>query len=122
MADFAASDVTVTINKQTILKGSPGGLRFNRCRVQFGDAALTYNTGGVPLPTYPKFGMMQRVDDILIVQNGIATIKYLWTYDPVNHKLIGVEEVAATEATALAEIADATAIAAQSLYVLAIGW
>lgn len=121
MAAFAASDVTITINKQTVLRGSPGGLRFNRVKIVFGDGALTYAAGGVPLPTYPKFGMMQRIDDILIVQNSITTVAYVWTYDPVNHKLFGVEEVAAAEATALAQIANG-AIAAQTLYALAIGW
>lgn len=122
MADFAAGDVTVTINRQTILRGSPGGLRFNRVKIQFGDGALTYNTGGVPLPTFPKFGMVKRIDDLIIVQNGIATIAYVWTYDPVNHKLIAIEEVAGASSVALAELADAVAIAAQTLYVIAIGW
>lgn len=122
MADLAASDVAVTINRQTILRGSPGGLRIVRAKLVFGDGALTYNTGGVPMPTFPSFGMMKRIDDILIVQNSLATIKYIWTYDVTNHKLVGVEEVAATEATALAEIADAVAIAAQTLYVIAFGW
>jgi hypothetical protein len=121
MADFASSDVTVTINKQTILRGSPGALRFNRVRIQFGDGALTYAAGGVPMPAAAKFGLMKQIDDIIIVQNGIATIKYVWTYDPVNNKLIGVEEVAAASSTALAEIA-AGAIAAQSIYALVIGW
>jgi hypothetical protein len=122
MADFAAGDVTVTINRQTILRGSPGGLRFNRVKIQFGDGALTYNTGGVPLPTFPKFGMVKRIDDLIIVQNGIATIAYVWTYDPVNHKLIAIEEVAGASSVALAELADAVAIAAQTLYAIAIGW
>jgi hypothetical protein len=121
MADFASSDVAVTLNRTTVLRGSPGGLRLNRVKLVFGDGALTYAAGGVPLPTFPSFGMMKRVDDILIVQNSITTIKYIWTYDPVNHKLIGVEEVAAASSTALAEIA-AGAIAAQTLYAIAFGW
>lgn len=121
MADFAAGDVTITVRRQQILRGSPGGLRFNAIRIQFGDGALTYAAGGVPLPAFSKYGMVKKLDDILIVQNGIATIKYLWTYDPVNNKLIGVEEVAAASSTALAEIA-AGAIAAQSLYGYALGW
>jgi hypothetical protein len=121
MADFASTDVTVTINRSTILRGSPGGLRFNRVKIVFGDGAITYAAGGVPMPAAASFGLLKRLDDLIIVQNGIATIKYIWTYDPVNNKLIGVEEVAAASSTALAEIA-AGAIAAQTLYAIAIGW
>lgn len=122
MADFASSDVTVTINRQNILRGSPGGLRFNQVKITFGDAALTYNTGGVPMPAAAKFGMLQRLDNLLIVSHGVLAVSYIWNYDSVNNKMIGVEEVAATESTALKEIADATAIAAQTIYAIAIGW
>lgn len=121
MADFASTDVTITLVRPQIVRGSPGGLRFHNVKIAFGDGALTYAAGGVPMPAAGKFGLSKRLDAILIYQNGIATIKYVWTYDPVNNKLIGVEEVAAASSTALAEIA-AGAIAAQTLYGYAIGW
>lgn len=123
MADIAAGDVTVTIMKNRILRGSPGGIRLNTVKIVFGDGALTYDTTAhIPLPAAAKFGMLQSVEDLIILQNGLATIKYVWTYDRDHHALVGVEEVAAASSTALAEIADTTAIAAQTLYALAIGW
>ena len=121
MADFASTDVTVTVQRQNILRGSPGGLRFNLVKIQFGDGALTYAAGGVPMPAPSKFGLMKRLDAILLFQNGVATIGYVWSYDPVNNKMKGMEEVAAASSTALSEIA-AGAIAAQTLYGYAIGW
>lgn len=122
MADFAASDVAVTIEKQTILRGSPGGQRRNIVKIVFGDGALTYNTGGVPMPAAAKFGMLKHVDFIQIFQNSITTVAYIWTWDKTNNKLLGIEEVAAASSTALTEIADATAIAAQTLYAEVVGW
>jgi hypothetical protein len=121
MANFASTDVTVTLVRSNILRGSPGGLRFNNVKIQFGDGALTYAAGGVPVPGPTAFGLLKRLDAILLYQNGVATIGYVWSYDPANNKLKGMEEVAAASSTALAEIA-AGAIAAQTLYGYAIGW
>lgn len=121
MADFASTDVTITLVKNQILRGSPGGVRFNTVKIQFGDGALTYAAGGVPMPAAAKFGMLKSLDALMVFQNGLATIKYIWTWDLTNNKLVGVEEVAAASSTALAEIA-AGAIAAQTLYAIAMGW
>lgn len=121
MADLASTDITVTLVRQNILRGSPGGLRFNNVKLTFGDGALTYPAGGIPVPAAAKFGMLKRLDGIMIYQNSITTIGYIWTYDVANNKLKGYEEVAAASSTALADI-NLTAIAAQTLYAFAIGW
>jgi hypothetical protein len=122
MADFVAGDVTVTIQRQQIVRGSPGGQRRNLVKLVFGDGAITYNTGGVPLPTAANFGMLQRIDFISIIQNSLATVKYIWTYDVTNHKLVGVQQNANAASVTLEEITDTTAIAEQTLYAEAVGW
>ena len=123
MADIASTDVVVSIIKSQIFRGSPGGVRKNVVKLVFGDGALTYATAThVPLPSFPSFGMVKQLDHLTLIQNSLATLKYVWTYDYTNKLLIGVEEVAAASSTALAEIANATAIAQQTLYAEAWGW
>lgn len=82
MADLAASNVTVTIERREIV----GKLRRNRVKIEFGDAALTYPANGVPMPTYSSFGMKQRLDYLIIIDadddDGL-----FWKYDKENNKL-----------------------------------
>lgn len=123
MADLVAGSITATVQRSRILRGSPGGVRMNTVKLAFGDGALTYNTTThLPLPGFASFGLVKELTEVVIIQNSIATLKYVWTVDYTNKYLIGVEEVAAASSTALAEIANATAIAAQTLYVMAYGW
>ena len=60
MTALAASDVTVTITQQRKVNGSPTR-RHNGVTVVFGDGALTYPTGGVPMPAGGSFGMPNLV-------------------------------------------------------------
>ena len=87
MADLASSDVTVTIQKTRILRGSPGGIRFNTVLIAFGNATLTYPSGGVPMPTYPSFGMMKEIEFLQIMTPGADGV--VWTWDYSNKKLRG---------------------------------
>jgi hypothetical protein len=106
MADIAASDVTITVQKR--LKA--GKRRRNRCKIAFGNGALTYPAGGVPLPAARSFGLNANVLE----------------YDQENKKL-RVYYQEPTNATAgrvalLEGSGGATAIPATALYVEAIGW
>jgi hypothetical protein len=82
MADIAASDVAVTIEKRSI----EGKNRRNRVKLVFGDDALTYPAGGVPLPAYSKFGMKVRLDFLTIFDQDDSK-GHFWKYDKTNNKL-----------------------------------
>lgn len=86
MAAIASSDVTITIQKQRIMRGSPGGLRINTVKIAFGNATLTYPSGGVPMPTYPSFGMMKELEFCNMIDADCA-VGQVWKWDYTNKKL-----------------------------------
>lgn len=91
MADLVAGDVTITPQATA---GAPGKVRMegnhrkSLVKIEFGDGALTYPSGGVPLPTYEKFGMVRSLSYLTLIDpddnTGIA-----WKYDFANKKLRG---------------------------------
>ena len=119
MADLASTDVTITVEERTIVDKK----RRNRVKIAFGDGALTYPSGGVPLPTYPSFGMVRNLDYLIITDGGSAD-GLLWKYDQANTKLRAYEGDYAQAGDAdLAELdAASDAPAAQTLYAEAVGW
>lgn len=82
MADLAASDVTHTqVGKAEIHRQS----RRVIVDVAFGDGALTYPTGGVPL-TLAKLGFKRGIDSIKIV-NASHGDGYVYKVDIANLKI-----------------------------------
>lgn len=84
MTALASSDVTVTVNERQIV----GKKRRARVTVAFGDGALTYPSGGVPLPTFASYGMTRNIDFITFFDENDAS-GIIWKYDRTNHKLRG---------------------------------
>lgn len=82
MADLTAASFTTTVERRSI----EGKTRRNRVKLVFGDDALTYPAGGVPVPTFSTLGLKSRVDYITIFDEGNAT-GHVWKYDRDNHKL-----------------------------------
>lgn len=82
MAALTSSDVTITISERRIV----GKKRRNIVKIQFGDGAKTYPSGGVPMPTQDQFGMIRQLDYLNILDqddsNGV-----FWKYDKDNNKL-----------------------------------
>lgn len=80
MADLTASNVTVTINKKTIIPR----WRMNKVTIAFGNGALTYPANGVPMPAKLRFGMAKGIIDLMLLQpppgDGLV-----YKYDPTNH-------------------------------------
>lgn len=114
MPGLAASDVTVT--PQTNIGLNPyihGPKRYCSVKVTFGDGALTYPSGGVPMPTYEKWGMTRNLETVLLDDPGSASA-YIFKYDRANNKL--------RMYGAGAEVTTGDAIAAQTLYAIGIGW
>lgn len=142
MADLASSNVTVTIER----RGIEGKLRRNRVKITFGDGALTYPSGGVPLPGFASFGMKRNLDYLTVFDENDAT-GIIWKYDAANNKLrayhilsqaAGVSGAGGTLTLTNGAVANSTgsnvgnvvnlaeslqvAIAAQTMYAEAVGW
>lgn len=84
MADLVAADVTVTVEDRQIV----GKTKRNRVKIVFGDGALTYPSGGVPMPGASKFGMVRNLDYLILFDTDSA-VGLLWKYDKVNKKFRG---------------------------------
>jgi hypothetical protein len=108
MAELASTDVTVSLDARD---REPFGLRniMTFPSIAFGDGALTYPAGGVPMPAIGNFGMKKAVTRMHIEQpaNGNS-----YHYDKTNNK-IRIFTATATEATG--------AVAAITLYATVIG-
>lgn len=118
MADIASTDVTVTIIKNQLVRGSPGAERRNLVKIAFGDGSLTYGAG-VPLPGAAKFGMAKSLDYLHPVDND-AGGTFVWKYDYANNKLRRYGVIATT--VAMAESLTTATIPAATIYAEAIGW
>jgi hypothetical protein len=114
MADLASSDVTITIQKSRIVRGSPGSQQRNIVKITFGDGALTYPALGVPLPTYPSFGMRRELECITMIDDG-SPVTTIWKYDYANKKLRAWIPTTGLETGGVA-------VAAQTMYAEAVGW
>lgn len=91
MADLASTDITIknsdgnafTPGDLTIVGRQKRGL----VKLTFGDGALTYPSGGVPLPAKAYFGMLRDINLTLYDSDDATGI--VWKYDKTNHKLRG---------------------------------
>lgn len=81
MTVLAASDVTVTI----LNRRRENARNFFNVQLAFGDGALTYPAGGIPL-TKAKLGCPNALESMIVHSKG--TSGYGFSYDPVNEKLV----------------------------------
>lgn len=91
MANIAASDITVTF----LDKRRHDGRSYFNVQLAFGDGALTYPAGGVPI-TIGKLGCPNVIESLTVYDKG--TSGYAWTYDRTNLKLVAVQAPAQTHA------------------------
>lgn len=111
MAAIAATDLTYTIVKQ---RKEESGNKIYNITVAFGDGALTYPTGGVPL-TAAKMGCPNNIISVLLVSPGAAN-GYVYKYNLANNKILiyqGDNDQAGD--TALIELLNSIAPAAATL-------
>ena len=110
MVAIAASDVTYTINFN-----AAAGLDGNRrnIKIVFGDGALTYPAGGVPL-TSASMGCPNGIQSFVIEENS-AAVTTVWKYDVSGNTLRGydLDDVPAETAGA---------VAAQELSAVVVGY
>ncbi len=82
MADLAASDVTYTVDNQF---PTQGGVKKYKISAAFGDGALTYPTGGVPL-TKAKMGVPNVIQSLTVME-AAAGNGFLYKYDESTAKI-----------------------------------
>lgn len=82
MADIAAADVTYTVVKKVI---GESGYRENVMTVAFGDGALTYPAGGIPL-TAGNLGCPNQILS-LVVYGPASADGMSYKYDAANNKI-----------------------------------
>lgn len=92
MANIAASDVTYT---KISLSKDARGKKVNIFKLVFGDAALTYPAGGIPL-SKGKLGVPNVVESFVVYAKG--TSGYQFSYDYDNEKLVMLQAPAQTHA------------------------
>lgn len=85
MANLSAGSVTYAI--QNLRRGGNSRVN-NRVKLTFGDGALTYPAGGIPI-TIGKLGCPTVVESMHIVDQG--TSGYAFQYDSVNAKLVMIQ-------------------------------
>lgn len=83
MAAIASTDVTYTVVKKTI---GESGYRNFTMTLAFGDGALTYPTGGIPLVA-GKLGCPNQILSLNIFSPNSAS-GYAYKYDAVNKKIL----------------------------------
>jgi len=105
MTAIASTDVTITSNARDRNVVADGGAKImTLADIAFGDAALTYATGGVPLPAIGNFGMNRALQRLLIQQPYGDGLVY--RYDPDNHKIKILTQGFVTGSTAAAAAED----------------
>jgi hypothetical protein len=90
MANIATSDITVTILNND-LAGGPAMKRRVVATLAFGDGALTYPAGGVPIDK-AKLGCPNDIESLVVFDKG--TSGYEWSYDRTNEKLVAMQNAA----------------------------
>lgn len=120
MAAIASSDVTYAMQEGT--QKTDHNSRFEALfSVVFGNGALTYPSGGVPL-LKASLGCPARIEDLELVDPGSAN-GYVYKYDFVNEKLRIYQGDNNNAADApLIELLTSEAPAAATLYVRVNGW
>lgn len=118
MPALAASDLTVTVLDQNIV----GRKRHIRGTLTFGDGALTYPTGGIPLPGFAAFGFIRNLETLEIYGVNERTTDYMTRYGPTNNTLLLYDEEAVAAGGPLLEALTSEAPAARTYHFRATGW
>ena len=121
MADLASGDVTYTLVKRRKVNGGPS--RYHHTfTVAFGDGALTYPSGGVPL-TAAKLGCPNSLEELNLVDAGSGDGN-VFKWDKTNNKLRMYEfnGAAAGDSPLLELDAASDAVTAVTLTVEAVGY
>lgn len=109
MSNLAATNVTHLVVNQRKLSDSRN---LNRVRLSFGDGALTYPAGGIPL-SKGKMGCPVNIESMVIVDKG--TSGYSFMYDQSAEKLVMFQAPSQTHTHDIKVIGGVTADASLGL-------
>lgn len=84
MANFAITDVTYSIISRS---RDARGKRVNIVKLTFGDGALTYATGGIPLDK-GKMGVPNVIEALIPFDSLAASLGYGFQYEKATEKLV----------------------------------
>jgi hypothetical protein len=118
MPALAATDVTVVVADVAIV----GRKRHTRGTVTFGDGALTYPTGGIPLPGFAAFGFVRNLETLHMYAVNERTTDYMTRYGPANGTLLLYDEEAVAAGGPLLEALNTEAPPARTYSFMATGW
>ena len=119
MVALAAGDVTYTVIDQNVIAGS--GYKENVIDITFGDSALTYTTGGIPL-TKSKLGLPNTVRKLYFMEDAAGN-GFIYKYDESAEKLVMYyADYDAVADGALIEVITSVAPAAATLRIVCSGW
>lgn len=116
MANIAASDVTHTVLKQ---RRGLDSRTCNKVSLAFGNGALTYEAGGVPI-SKALLGCPNVIESLIIYDKG--TSGYTFTYDATNEKIVMIQGDNDGVADGPGNQPSTVAIAAQTILAEVIGW
>ena len=114
MVALTAANVAIT-QMDTARKSIAGKKKRFRVKLVFGDGALTYPAGGVPMPGPGGFGMVRLLDGIVDIEQA-SDDSNQYKYDVVNNKIriyIGTTGV---------EMGAVAPAASRTIYANAEGW
>jgi len=119
MADITSANVTYTINS----KDHIGRKRLHEVTIAFGNGALTYPTGGVPL-TVAGVGFQKGLDALTILESNGKALLYEWDRSANTIRIFfPTQETNSSANRAGSELAGGSdAPAATSLECSVIGW
>jgi len=83
MTALASTNVSISLDPRD--RHILGKIRMSNGTISFGDGALTYPYGGVPMPAIGNFGMNKEVTALEIVDNSGGGLIY--RYDQANRKM-----------------------------------
>lgn len=116
MAAILAANVAYSIIQRKKLEDNR---QHNHLTIVFGNGALTYPTGGVPL-TPTQMGLPRGDLNELLIEDASHADGYVYKYDYVNQK-IKMFQAPASGPAVLTEIPNSTAPAATTLSLVVIG-
>jgi hypothetical protein len=117
MVALTAANVTVTVEKRVI----ESQRKRNRVKIVFGDGALTYPTGGVPMPAKGVFGMVRELESLTFYDMAHAN-GFVYKYDRDNNKMVIYAETTVATNQPLLEATTGLAPASTTLVCEAVGW
>ena len=122
MPALVAANVTITIPVAYARRIDDSGRRRVFGTLAFGDGALTYPTGGIPMPAIGNFDMRVVMQQLNIIGNNATTNEYVPMWNKTTNKLVLYDEEVVAAGGPLLEALSSEAPTARLYDFEAVGW